>query len=313
MSILNDWDIKNRKTQAVEKAIGLHDGLDKIVINTFWEHRDKIAELDGVYKKIPLVKSNRGSLLVYLKSNGNDLHVEVDISFGSMVQDILKTDVKKGLFGPKRTSYHRGFGLTQISPEVLATALQQVVERDSIDIINEKMVDANLKSLPTLRFSKELSKGCQIKSYNDCDNNDYSIFVLRGKLYTSSVKFMVDNIDKDLWLSDYRNNIITFNSQTDALNALNIMADTEYIYPEEVDVQFPDDGMNVTLTEIDGDTRQPIIEIESEGLTITSVKSHDIIRRYKPDDLTSTFEKVMFEQVYKGLDLSDLNETELQK
>ena len=81
----------------------------------------------------------------------------------------------------------------------------------------------------------------------------------------------------------------------------------------EVDVQFPDDGMNVTLTEIDGDERQPIIEIESEGLTITSVKSHDIIRRYKPDDLTSTFEKVMFEQVYKGLDLSDLNETELQK
>ena len=288
MSILNDWDIKNRKTQAVEKAIGLHDGLDKIVINTFWEHRDKIAELDGVYKKIPLVKSNRGSLLVYLKSNGNDLHVEVDISFGSMVQDILKMDVKKGLFGPKRTSYHRGFGLTQISPEVLATALQQVVERDSIDIINEKMVDANLKSLPTLRFSKELSKGCQIKSYNDCDNNDYSIFVLRGKLYTSSVKFMVDNIDKDLWLSDYRNNIITFNSQTDALNALNIMADAEYIYPDLhlYDMEIPSDTIEIsTLKElgfmISEELSKPLTEDDLKDLSPVEDTFTDIL-----EDLT---------------------------
>ena len=288
MSILNDWDIKNRKTQAVEKAIGLHDRLDKIVINMFWEHRDKIAELDGVYKKIPLVKSNRGSLLVYLKSNGNDLHVEVDISFGSMGQDILKMDVKKGLFGPKVTSYHRGFGLTQISPEVLMTALQQVVERDSIDILNEKMVDANLKSLPTLRFSKELSKGCQIKSYNDLNYDDYAIFALRGKLYTSSVRFMIDNIDKDLWLSDYRNNIITFNSQTDALNALNIITDAEYIYPDSqlYDMEIPSDTIEVsTLKElgfmISEELSKPLTEDDLKDLSPVEDTFTDIL-----EDLT---------------------------
>lgn len=246
MSILNDWDIKNRKTQAVEKAIGLHDRLDKMVIGTFWEHRKKIAELDGVYKKIPLEKRRINGMTVFLKSNGNNL--SVDISFGSMGQDILKMGVKKGLFGPKVTSYHRGFGLTQISPDVLATALQHVVERDSKDIRDKKLVEANLKSVPTLRFSKELSNGCQIKTYNDCDNNDYSIFILRGKLYTSSVKFMSDNIDKDLWLSDYRNNIITFKSEMDALNAINIMADTEYIYQDSQlhNIETPNDVTEVS-------------------------------------------------------------------
>lgn len=176
MSILNDWDIKNRKTQAVEKAIGLHDGIDKMVIGTFWEHRKKIVELDGVYKKIPLEKRGINGMTVFLKSNGNNL--SVDISFGSMGQDVLKIDVKKGLFGPKVTSYHKGFGLTQISPDVLATALQQVVERDSTDIRDKKLVEANLKSIPTLYFSKELSNGCQINSYDELNGNDYAIFVL---------------------------------------------------------------------------------------------------------------------------------------
>ena len=246
MSILNDWDIKNRKTQAVEKAIGLHDGIDKMVIGTFWEHRKKIAELDSVYKKISLEKRSINGLSVLLKSHGDDLIV--DISFGSMGQNILKMDVKKGIFGPKVTSYHRGFGLTQISPEVLATALQYIVEGDSKEILHEKFVDANIKSIPTLYFSKELSNGCQINSYDELNGNDYAIFVLRGKLYTSSVKFMVDNIDKDLWLSDYRNNIITFKSETYALNAINIMADAEYIYPDSQlhNIETPNDVTEVS-------------------------------------------------------------------
>lgn len=50
---------------------------------------------------------------------------------------------------------------------------------------------------------------------------------------------------------------------------------------------------------------------------VTSVHSHDVIRRYKPDDVALTFEKVMFEQVHNHLDLSndlnDLKETELQQ
>lgn len=85
----------------------------------------------------------------------------------------------------------------------------------------------------------------------------------------------------------------------------------------EVDVQYPENGINVILTEIDGENRQPVIDFDITDREVTSVHSHDVIRRYKPDDVALTFEKVMFEQVHNHLDLSndlnDLKETELQK
>lgn len=85
----------------------------------------------------------------------------------------------------------------------------------------------------------------------------------------------------------------------------------------EVDVQYPENGINVILTEIDGENRQPVIDFDITDREVTSVHSHDVIRCYKPDDVALTFEKVMFEQVHNHLDLSndlnDLKEEELQK
>lgn len=85
----------------------------------------------------------------------------------------------------------------------------------------------------------------------------------------------------------------------------------------EVDVQYPENGINVHLTEIDGEKRQSVLDFEVTDHELTSLHSHDVIRRYKPDDIALTFEKVMFEQVRNGVNLedslNDLKETDLQQ
>lgn len=85
----------------------------------------------------------------------------------------------------------------------------------------------------------------------------------------------------------------------------------------EIDVQYPENGINVHLTEIDGEKRQSVLDFDVTDHELTSLHSHDVIRRYKPDDIALTFEKVMFEQVRNGVDLednlNDLKETDLQQ
>ena len=85
----------------------------------------------------------------------------------------------------------------------------------------------------------------------------------------------------------------------------------------EIDVQYPENGINVHLTEIDGEKRQSVLDFDVTDHELTSLHSHDVICRYKPDDIALTFEKVMFEQVRNGVDLedslNDLKETDLQQ
>lgn len=99
---------------------------------------------------------------------------------------------------------------------------------------------------------------------------------------------MVDNIDKDLWLSDYRNNIITFKSKTYALNAINIMADAEYIYPDSQlhNMEIPNDTIEVsTLKElgfmISEELSKPLTEDDLKDLSPVEDTFTDIL-----EDLT---------------------------
>ena len=94
-------------------------------------------------------------------------------------------------------------------------------------------------------------ENCELAPVKEAKNTHGAGFTIvpnNGKLIVSSVSRAMGYADAELLMTDSNNNLVVFNTEDDAVTALNKLAPREYIYPHYWDfqVQEPVDGFEVT-------------------------------------------------------------------
>lgn len=174
-----------------------------------------------------------------------DYGMEVTLQFDgiSPYMDMVNMEIRNGFFG-KSSKTTQFDGLTRISPEFLDTVLETALAKYSEDDHSEDekkrlRIEANKRSLPEhFTFSKEIVENCQLVPVNDAKQGaGFTIVPNNGKLIVSNVQRALRHVDSELLMADSNDNLVVFNTEKDAVTALNKLAPREYVYPHYWDFQ----------------------------------------------------------------------------
>lgn len=252
INMLNEAEEK--ACQTVRKAFDMHEPTKKMVIDRFWPYYDKVRE-SMLAEVIELDSGYEYDQGMCAYAYARDYGMEVTLQFDgiSPYMLMLNMEIKNGFFGLSVKTTPDD-GLTRISPEFLDTVLEIALSKYSEDeyLDDEKKrlrIEANKQSLPEyFTFSKEIVENCQLVSVNDAkQSNGFTIVPNNGKLIATPVHRALQYVDSDLLMIDSKDNVVVFNTEKDAVTALNKLAPCEYIYPHYWDFQVkePVDGFEV--------------------------------------------------------------------
>lgn len=223
----------------------------KWLLTGFWPYHDKVRE-SSIAKTIELDSCYKYDNVMSAYAYARDYGMEVTLKFDGMSPYMLmvNTEIKNGFFGLSAKTTEDD-GLTRISPEFLDTVLENAFKDLSHEELRRARVDANKQSLPEyFTFSKEIVENCELAPVKEAKNTHGAGFTIvpnNGKLIVSSVSRAMGYADAELLMTDSNNNLVVFNTEDDAVTALNKLAPREYIYPHYWDFQVkePVDGFEV--------------------------------------------------------------------
>lgn len=252
MGFLDKVDIEEKACNTVQNAFKMHEPTKKMVVDRFWPYHDKVRE-SSIAKTIELDSCYKYDNAMSAYAYARDYGMEVTLKFDGMSPYMLmvNTEIKNGFFGLSAKTTEDD-GLTRISPEFLDTVLENAFKDLSHEELRRARVDANKQSLPEyFTFSKEIVENCELAPVKEAKNTHGAGFTIvpnNGKLIVSSVSRAMGYADAELLMTDSNNNLVVFNTEDDAVTALNKLAPREYIYPHYWDfqVQEPVDGFEVT-------------------------------------------------------------------
>lgn len=245
MGFLDKVEAEEKACNTVQNAFNMHEPTKKMVIDRFWPYYDKVrdcmigevVELDSCYEYDDVMCA-----YAYARDYGMEVTLKFDGISPYML--MLNMEIKNGFFGLSAKTTPDD-GLTRISPEFLDTVLEislsKYSEEYSEDEKKRLRIEANKRSLPEhFTFSKEIVENCQLVSAKEAKNTHgtgYTIVPNNGKLIATPVYRALQYADSDLLMTDSHDNLVVFNTKTDAVTALNKLAPREYIYPHYWDFQ----------------------------------------------------------------------------